>query len=486
MGTIKKERIVKDFSKFKRIIKKLINKKRFERALCMIETASKYMYEANQIYCDDELEDMICNIATELLPQVKECLPESKRILFFDGFGFDTRGLSLIYIRALIHLGYELLLVTFTDRKGLFPTIEAEINTSGGCIQYLERDKHVKSIIELNHFIEEFKPARLILYAYPWDSIGLAAAARYAGYMQRFLINLTDHAFWLGKQSADYFVEFRDYGASVSYYKRGIAIDSLIKLPYYPVIDKEKPFQGFSFDLEGKKLIFSGGSLYKTLGSGNEYYHIVRHILSKHKDTIFLFAGNGDGSELKKVIGDFPQRVFWINERQDLYQVMCHCYLYLSTYPMIGGLMSQYAVAANKVPFTLLFDDCSTGTLLNQGLPGIEYYKKEEFLLEIDRCLQDLDYLRKKEKALTGQIISSETFEKELKNTLEKHTTNLEVNVFDVQTEAFQKTYLDRLTGNSYGRIFAKKRQLFIVRYFPLPFLRGVLALLLGRKPDKH
>jgi len=484
---MKEERIAKDFSKFKKIAKKLSNKKKFENALCMIEAAAKYMFGANQIYCDDELEDMIGHIATELLPQVKECLSESKRILFFDGFGFDTRGLSLIYIRALIHLGYEILFVTFNDRKGLFPTIEAEINTSEcACIRFLERNKRVKSIIELNHFIEEFKPARLILYAYPWDSIGLTVAARYTGYMQRFLINLTDHAFWLGKRSADYFVEFRDYGASVSYYKRGIAIDSIIKLPYYPVIDKEKPFQGFSFDVKGKKLIFSGGSLYKTLGAGNEYYHIVRHLLSTHKDTIFLFAGNGDDSELKKVISDFPKRVFWINERQDLYQVMCHCYLYLSTYPMIGGLMSQYAVAANKVPFTLLFDDCSTGTLLNPGLASFEYYQKEELLLEIDRCLQDSDYLRKKEKALTGQIISSETFEKELKNTLEKHTTNLEVNVFDVKTEAFQKTYLDRISGNSYGRLFAKKGQMFMVRYFPIHFLRGAFAALLGRKSDKH
>ena len=110
-------------------------------------------------------------------------------------------------------------------------------------------------------------------------------------------------------------------------------------IPFYPIIQYEKEFQGFPFEVKaGQKVIFSGGGLYKTIGGGNKYYQMVDRILEEYEDAIFWYAGIGDDSEMKKIISKYPDRAYLTAERTDLYQVIEHCHFYLSTYPMWGGV----------------------------------------------------------------------------------------------------------------------------------------------------
>lgn len=74
-----------------------------------------------------------------------------------------------------------------------------------------------------------------------------------------------DHAFWLGRNAFDYCLEFRDFGANLSRQYRHIPIQKLLKQPYYPLADPTIPYGGPPFERADGDVIFSGGTLYKTL-----------------------------------------------------------------------------------------------------------------------------------------------------------------------------------------------------------------------------
>ena len=98
-------------------------------------------------------------------------------------------------------------------------------------------------------------------------------------------------------------------------------------------------------------MIFSGGSLYKIYGS-EVFFELVRYILDNHKDTIFLYLGNGDSKPIEKFIRNnkYENRFYYYKERKDINEVFKRCYFYLGTYPVTGALMSQFAVVNKKIP----------------------------------------------------------------------------------------------------------------------------------------
>lgn len=222
--------------------------------------------------------------------------------------------------------------------------------------------------------------------------VGPVLMQAYEGVLTRYVVNLTDHAYWLGARAIDKCIEFRDYGASISSEYRGIPREKIVKLPFYPKIVPQE-FQGFPFPVkDGQQVVFSGGALYKTFGEGNKYYEIVDYILASHSDVIFWYAGGGDDSELKKCMERYPGRVYHTPERPDLFQLLQHVSFYLSTYPLCGGLMYQYAAAAGIEPVTLRRDDCNDGFLLHQDELHVIFDTMEELKQEIDRVLTDEVY----------------------------------------------------------------------------------------------
>ena len=92
-----------------------------------------------------------------------------------------------------------------------------------------------------------------------------------------------------------------------------------------------------AFAREGAKVVFSGGSLYKTIGGENRYYKMVNYILSRFPEAIFWYAGTGDASQINILKEKYPDRLYHTAERSDLFQVLQNSFLYLSTYPLCGG-----------------------------------------------------------------------------------------------------------------------------------------------------
>ena len=390
---------------------KALRQEKYEKSLAACSAMTNILYEYNQEYVSEEVESILLEIKNKLTFKYNfknTICKKVKTVLFYDGFGLDTRGLALIYLKGLVRNGYKVIYVTKSEAKGKQPEIKKATDSFDIRFYYIDiHNGYLNWIYELRNIFSNEKPEVAFFYTTPNDVSATIVFESLEGLVKRYQINLTDHAFWIGKYAFDYCVDMRDVGSKISYNYRAIPKDKIVMLPYYANVDENLKFEGFPFSTEGKRVIFSGGSLYKTLGDPeNKYYKIVRSILTKYDDIIFLYAGYGDDSQLKLLEIDFPNRVYHIDERKDLYQVLKYCVLYLNTYPMFGGLMMNYSATAGKLPLTLKHGNDSDGLLFNQGNLGIEYNNVEEMLTDIDKLLTNNQYLKNKELALKDSVIT--------------------------------------------------------------------------------
>lgn len=480
---MQKEKIIEEIDIIKHAIDRELKRKNWEHALELVWAAAKISNTSNYVYVDYDLENSIHSIAANVMTPGRRYKADNDVVLFYDGFGFNDRGLVQIYLNALCKVK-KVIYVTKSDSKDRLPDVLKIIDDNGCEAVFLNnRANHLDRIFELREIIENKTPGYFFFYSTPFDVVGCAVMHSYEGLVRRFLINLTDHAFWIGAAPIDICVDFRDYGASISRDYRMIPQEKIVCLPYYPIVDEETPFEGFPFEVKKhQKVVFSGGSLYKTLGDDNKYYKIVDYLLRNHDDVIFWYAGSGDSTEMDKIISKYPGRAFLTQERNDLHQVLEHCDLYLSTYPVCGGLMFQYAARAGRVPLTLKNSNISDDFLLDQNGLGIEFNTLEELYSELDHLLDDTEYLRNKETLLRDAVISPQAFEESVRNLVEGRYDRLTpVNYRHIDTEDFIKIYMENFTNDSLDRVVASPDNKVIIKYMPLRFTRGCLKKLIDK-----
>ena len=465
------------------IADELINN-RIEASVSQISTCARILYMANQTYYDQFLEEKLIEISNILNITVNEYPAKKDTILFFDSFGLENRGLAQIYLKALSNIG-KIIYVTYADYKNKIPKLAKIVETNNqNKIYYLEGKDYLQKIKELKQIFEKEKPLHIINYSTPWEVSLPIASYPYRNFTKRYLINLTDHAFWLGAQLIDYCVEFRDYGAFISKKYRNINKKNIVCLPYYPVIDINKEFEGFPFPYNETKhrIIFSGGNIYKTISKDNLYYKIVDYILSNYSDVIFWYAGSGDTllyENFNKLKEKYPNQLFLTKERQDLYQVLKSCYFYLSTYPVCGGLMMQYAAIAKKLPITLKLDNLVDDLLINQNNLEIMFDTYEDLIKEINKLLKDQSYLKSKETKLENSVISENEFQEQLNFVINTGKTKYKLDYKPVNTEDFRKEYLQRLCVCD---VFAHiSRNNSLICSFPKEYIVGLFFRIINK-----
>ncbi len=473
-------------SKLKKSIAREMEENNHDTALGLIAIAANIYYSSNIEYTDIELEKNIAQIAKALdLCGLTPADTEDDTVLFWDGFCLNTRGLAQIYLKALCK-HKRVIYVTEAGKPEQILAICDIVRGSGGSTIFLDTVRHnrIYRIGQLNQIICKYKPAHFFFYSVPGDVVATPILYAYEGIFRRYQINLTDHAFWLGTGCCDKCIEFRDYGASISQEYRGIAPDKLVMIPYYPIIDYAQDFLGYPFEhTPEQKIIFSGGALYKTLGDHNRYYHMVEHLLDTYENVIFWYAGNGDDTELKKLMASYPNRVYHTTERTDLFQVMQHVDLYLSTYPLSGGLMYQYAAVAGLVPLTLVRDVASSGVLINASKLGVEYSQAEELYAEADRLLTDDSYAKARKQELLHAVISPEDFDKEVARLVDgEHSDSYPITYSHIDTEQFRQWYLDEHSKADIDNLLVVKNCIApILRLFPMEFIQGGGRKLMAR-----
>ena len=447
----KEKDVDKRIRKLKTIMADSIKKKHYEKAMASVSVGCQILYEFNQRYTDDDFENGIIDISRGFMrlysERIKSFYGSRNTVLFYDGFGLDTRGVAKMYLNALKKNGYRIIYVTGQASKGCMPETDAVLKDADVECCYIDfKSSYTAWTNKLLEIIFRTSPKAMFYYTTPYDASGAAAFAVLNGLTDRFLIDLTDHAFWLGTKCNDFFCGSREMSASNQVYERGIKKEKLIKLGVNLIINEtNEDHSGLPFDVEKTRYIFSGGALYKTLGDEEKYYYrIIDHILAHHPEMHFLYAGSGDQSEMEKILKKYPDRAFLIPERKDFYYLIQRCTLYLNTYPMFGGMMMKYSAHAGKLPITLKHENDSDGLLLDQASRKIEYETFEELIRDVDKLLSDQEYLKAREKLLQGSTISEERFVKNVRSTIEEHCTDYEHKWERIDTSKFKKEFWDR------------------------------------------
>lgn len=470
----------------------------YDRAIKAASVYDQFQYEYNDCYVNEPLEDVLRRIRSTL-PKVSLTKDDTDKntVLFYYGGYAIARGLALSYLNALSRLDYSIILATRDISDAAKNAVDAAVNGIPVTWVDLSSYKEPMAFCEaLTAVFETYRPACAIAFT-QHDPAGMIAFERFEGIVKRYIINQIDHAFWLGKYAFDCCIEFRDYGANISRTYRGIPADQLAILPCFPYVNDRIPFAGYPFPFheQEQKLIFSGGSLYKTLGGDGRYYEMVARILDLDPSVVFWYAGSGDRTQMDELIRRYPNRVFLTAERPDFLQIMKRCVFYLSTYPLAGGLMYQYAAISKKVCLTLDFkkEESVRGLLRNEEALRIHFDEMEALLAEADRLLSDAQYRSQREAVMSTAVISPEEFAEQLKLLLETGKTDYPVQLHQVNTTEFLKLYADRITYRYLCMSVAKPRMPWLIRYFPKEYLLGTIwklpawmNVLWGRRKGMH
>ena len=446
--TGKEERLAREIAECKTFIGNLLLSEKIEDAMHRIRNIAEDIYYYNQFYTDVQLEGYLQQILRRL-PEGKPAYEKSARarIVFYDAFGIETRGLAAIYLRALSKMDADILYVTNAEAQGRLNMRESILLGCDAQIYWLKAEPHTARYRDLCRVMAAFRPTIGFLYTTPYDVSGILAFMRFEGAMKRYQINLTDHAFWLGVNAFDVCLEFRDFGAALSRDHRGIAPEKLRKQPYYPIIDRDEPFAGYPFErAENDFIIFTGGFLYKSIDPEKTYYRLVGSLLAAFPQAKLWYAGYGDDTDLKELMAAYPGRVFHTAERKDLFQLLRHVDMYLNTSPQMGGLMTQYAALAGRPPFLLDPYAGSAGLLFHEEDLGVFFTDFEECRAALHRFVEDPSYRKELEERLKKYqlIITEDEFNENLEEILTRGMSRYPIRFPKVDMRFQEDLYLWR------------------------------------------
>jgi len=502
MSKITRYGIEKDLAWLKSISKAYIRRGKFERALNTIQIAADLLYQTNVVHSDDDLETMmkeisgLCFGTKNNLVQTRNS-NNDRKVVFYDLFSIDNRGLTEQYLEGLIRNNYQILYLGYKSNKtGRSDNIFRQLSGySGAEVRLIDKGKFVDMASELRNHVIEYNPSAGLIHTSPSDVSGILAFCSLRNFFCRYLINITDHAFWLGKCSADKFIEFRSYGFNISKNLRKIDSEQLVILPYYP-IQAAVPFQGFPFDYEANKVIFSGGSLYKIYGD-DFFFSVIKHIVSKHDNVVFLYMGNGDPKIIKSFIAKnrLEKRVYYLKERKDISEVFKRIWFYIDTFPIGGGLMTQLAIANKKVPVSYRRPDQLSNTeqfLLKKPSFKITFEDKTEFLKELDLLITDPMYLKSHEEKLNDLVIDKTAFSEQLDSILQNGETTFQQTYCKIDPNEFFRESMRLLERDpsKYYMIFLKRHSLrawiYAERKNPGVFLKKITEISRRKRNRSH
>jgi len=446
---INKTEAVKDFEFIKNKAKKYFKNNSFDKSLACVELACRIAYHLNFKYCDDDLEQLMVDFSIKF-NQWHDFSNNgsSLKIVFYDCFGLDSRGLTQQYIRALNEWNVPFLYILEND---------ACIEQSKEILQELQNMKHAEILIvssklsnlerikTIGDAIMTFKPNKALLHMSPWDVVGNVVWNAFPSIV-KYQINLTDHAFWLGKECSDFFLEFRDYGVNISNKERRIDIEKLLILPYYP-IQLDIPFKGFPVSTEGKTVLFSGGSFYKMYGENDTFFKLLKRVLDENDNCIIFIAGSGNIKPFRKFIEEnkFEEKIILLGNRTDINAIFRNIDIYISTYPILGALMAQFAAVNKKniVAYTSSEIPCNFLDGLVKTEKSLTYTKIDDFHKEINHLIANKDYRRNQLQNLEQSVISPKEFNDQLLELIDDPIQNISPNYYNINIDKFSDLYFE-------------------------------------------
>jgi hypothetical protein len=431
--------VEREYENAKRHAEVYLQKNRLELASSCVALSANLAYHFMLRYVDDDLEDLVRRLSNATIPK-RSCAGNATRIVFYDTYGIPQRGLTQQYLRAFDQLGVEVLYVY--DAPGgyaLDPKLRDELINMKS-LRILLPQKHSSLTDKLSTLSAEichWNPSSVFLHITPWSVDALMLWHSIVG-PRKFLVDITDHAFWLGKSFVHAFLEFSKYGISIATTHRGISTDRLRLIPYYPILDDQVPFQGWPVPPNGKVILFTGGNIYKMLDEKDTFFYSLKQIVERREDCVIYVATTGDNAPLKKFISqsNLESKIFPLGNRRDFASLVQNCDIYLDTYPISGGLTTQFAYMLKRPVITIKYRDIlgwSTEEMLygtssdHHNNDDEEYFMKRIDLIIESRENNEFDGLEP-----TGFVSSSCHFSKAIDNLLKGKSDSIPT--------SFQKT----------------------------------------------
>lgn len=473
-----KHDLLNEYNIFKKEAFIKFNKGEYLNTLNYIELCAKLAYSYNFIYHDDELEILLSKISYIILP--KPTFENRSRFVFYDYFGFDNQGLTQQYLRALISWNVEFLYILETGEQfQSTSSILKELKEYSKAEVLILNGGKFEKIQQAYDSIVQYKPDRAILHFAPWDTIGVCLWSNFEN-VQKFFINLTDHAFWLGKICSNFIIEFRTYGLNLSIKARGIAQNNLLMLPYYP-IQSDSHFGGFELDFTNKVVGFSGAALHKIYGRNGKFLELIKGALDDNPNFIFLMAGEGYIEPLLTFIkeNNFEDRFILLGHRKDIDQVIKNIDIFINTYPISGGLITQLAVLNHKSIISYSSSDLPVNYVedfLNVDRTKVFTLKDEiQFRIEINKLISDKNYREYNSQLYQGCIPTVEEFNSNLFNIIYEPLNYTVKNFHNIPIdfEADHSVYLE-IENNFYRQFDLIKFKYLGIGYFKLNPIRAI------------
>jgi len=486
INNLNKNIILSDYAYLKRKAKVQYTLGKYNKSLAYIKAAANIAYHLNFQYTDDELEILLTSISSKLLIAENTKHNEEKYV-FYDSFGFDNRGLTEQYLNALISWNAKFLYILESETNVKYSSnILKKLKEYSNCEVIIISSKltDAEKIEYAFKIINQFKPTKSFLHLAPWSIVGVCLFNAFPSLL-KYRINLTDHAFWLGKSCTDYVIEFRNYGCNISLKYRGIAPEKILLQTFYP-IQNHSVFKGFPTETSDKVILFTGGAFYKMYGEKGKFFDLVKRILNENQNAILFIAGSGNMKPMNTFIekNNFKSRVFLLGNRNDINEVFKNIDIYLATYPLSGGLMAQYAAVNHKsiIAFTSNDLPCNfTDGIINTP-PHIKltYTNEDAFCEEASKLIRDKQYRDEKSSILTESVITENKFNVDLQKLIEKNTPYQVINM-DIPTEKFFQLYLDtenNFLHSYYSILFSNLR--FNIFLKPQIAVRFIISIILS------
>lgn len=463
--------------------------KHFEDSIKYIVSAADWAYRFNNIYGDPEAEVLVKSISEAIVEPRNIVSPIPNRCVLIDSFLKDNRGLSQQYFRVMKACDMEVLVIYTTDGGEIGKDIQKEIQSydKASILTLRKNSDFSEQIRQAVKYIADFSPAHIFLHLIPWDMIALMACHAIKG-SKIYNINLTDHAYWLGASFIDYNLEFRPYGMTISLEKRGLRQEQLKGLPYYPIAPVKAEFAGLpELPVDAVK-VFTGGALYKMLGKDDIFFRIMDCVLCVSPNVYIMVAGfNHDNRFDEKCAAmKHGDRVMQIGIRRDIDEVFKRCDIYLGTYPLAGGLMSQYA-AKHKIPVIAY---CDKGDVMNAVEEFVDYYGSgykslssfDELTVYASKLIHDKAFREKEGNRLHEGMMDEERFKSEFLSFISSGKTSFSWKKDNIDYDTFFERYLDLENNNGFMAtqdIAAKLKVKSITKLkgFRLNMLEALLSL---------
>ena len=350
---ITRRKVRRDYEFYKRKAFEYWSQGDARRAMISVRACGElaYGYFCVDSFGDEELDELLYQIGKANLTNPSIENPKDKRVVFYDSFAADNRGLTEQYLDALNYNGYEILFITSNRQFRASSKLGRLLNEYAHCrvVVLPEPNLIFPSANLVAQEIADWQASKVFLHIEPYDVLPVMLFSQYAGKMHRYFINLTDHAWWLGKNCIDTNLEFRQFGLALSTQVRGIDKSKEVLLPYYPVsqLSNETIDDVFPEGLDNKFVIVTGGSFYKYLDADFTLLHLMLRVFKENPNVVLLMVGTQKaGMQYKQRAEEqgFNDRIYLMNSTPYLSSVFSHAHLYLNSYPFGGSLMAQIAV----------------------------------------------------------------------------------------------------------------------------------------------